>query len=399
MKNLNSILALFTLLFLFASCDKEETLEIKSSGKSVTYDLGSKAVSTISGTATFTENSDTTTTISLDIQGTPSGGLHPAHIHLNTAAEGGGIALSLTPVNGTTGKSEITVSALDDGTVVSYDDLIAFDGYINVHLSATELSTIVAQGDIGQNDLTGMTKTYDLGAKAVADISGNVTFAERIYGEALAIISLSNTPDGGSHPAHIHANTAAEGGGILVSFTPVNGDTGMSETNLSALDSGSAFGYSDIEGLDAYINVHLSATELSTIVAQGDIGQNDLTGESKAYILASKDVAIISGTATFFKRVDGSALAILDIQNTPADGVHPAHIHKNDAATGGGIAVTFTPVDGNLGMSATQIEKLDDETAFTYDDILTYNGYINVHLSVAELSTIVAQGNIGSNVN
>ncbi|WP_299064200.1 CHRD domain-containing protein [uncultured Polaribacter sp.] len=399
MKNLNSILALFTLLFLFASCDKEETLEIKSSGKSVTYDLGSKAVSTISGTATFTENSDTTTTISLDIQGTPSGGLHPAHIHLNTAAEGGGIALSLTPVNGTTGKSEITVSALDDGTVVSYDDLIAFDGYINVHLSATELSTIVAQGDIGQNDLTGMTKTYDLGAKAVADISGNVTFAERINGEALAIISLSNTPDGGSHPAHIHANTAAEGGGILVSFTPVNGDTGMSETNLSALDSGSAFGYSDIEGLDAYINVHLSATELSTIVAQGDIGQNDLTGESKAYILASKDVAIISGTATFFKRVDGSALAILDIQNTPADGVHPAHIHKNDAATGGGIAVTFTPVDGNLGMSATQIEKLDDETAFTYDDILTYNGYINVHLSVAELSTIVAQGNIGSNVN
>ena len=49
-------------------------------------------------------------------------------------------------------------------------------------------------------------------------------------------------------------------------------------------------------------------------------------------------------------------------------------------------------------MSATQIEQLDDETSVTYDEILTFNGYINVHLGAgADLATIVAQGNIGSN--
>ena len=49
------------------------------------------------------------------------------------------------------------------------------------------------------------------------------------------------------------------------------------------------------------------------------------------------------------------------------------------------------------GLSSTQVETLDDNTAITYDDILTFNAYINVHLSAAQLGTIVSQGNIGSN--
>ena len=171
----------------------------------------------------------------------------------------------------------------------------------------------------------------------------------------------------------------------------------MSSTNLSTFDDGSNFEYSNIEDLDAYVNVHLSATQLGTIVAQGDIGQNDLTGDSKVYALADKDVPGISGTATFFKRVNGTALSILDIRNTLPGGMHPAHIHENDAVTGGPIAFTFNPVNGDTGISNTQVEKLDDDTAITYDEILTFDGYINVHLSASQLGTIVAQGNIGSN--
>ncbi|TXD49459.1 hypothetical protein ES045_05190, partial [Polaribacter sp. IC073] len=240
-------------------------------------------------------------------------------------------------------------------------------------------------------------KTYDLGEKAVAGISGNVTFSERINGEALAEIMLSGTPSGGEHPAHIHANTAAEGGGILFSFTPINGDTGMSATNLAVFNDGTAFMYADINGIDGYVNVHLSSDDLGTIVAQGDIGQNDLTGDSKVYTLTEKDVITISGIATFYKRVNGSALAVLEIENTPNGGEHPAHIHENDAATGGAIAFTFNAVDGDTGISSTQVASLDNNTTITYDEILTYNGYINVHLSASQLGTIVAQGNIGSN--
>ncbi len=366
-------------------------------GNTIDYDLGEKDVAGISGTATFSERINGEALATLNIMNTPAGGEHPAHIHANTAIEGGAILLSFTPVNGDTGMSVTNITALDDGSSFMYADVSDVDGYINVHLSATQLGTIVAQGDIGQNDLTGNTIDYDLGEKDVAGISGTATFAERINGEALATLDIMNTPAGGMHPAHIHANTAAESGAILFSFTPVNGDTGMSMTNVAAFDDGSAFMYSDISALDAYINVHLSATQLGTIVAQGDIGRNDLTGESKVYTLAEKDVAGISGTATFYERLDGSALAVLNVMNTPPGGMHPAHIHENDAATGGPIAFSFTPVNGDTGMSMSQVEALDDGTAITYDGILTFDGYINVHLSATQLGTIVAQGNIGSN--
>jgi hypothetical protein len=49
------------------------------------------------------------------------------------------------------------------------------DGYINVHLSATNLATLVA--DIGQNELTGTSKVYALGSVAVPNISGTATFS------------------------------------------------------------------------------------------------------------------------------------------------------------------------------------------------------------------------------
>ncbi|TXD51541.1 hypothetical protein ES044_13170 [Polaribacter sp. IC066] len=361
------------------------------------YDLGEKDVAGISGTVTFSERENGEALAELMLLGTPAGGVHPAHIHANTAAESGAILFSFTPVNGDTGLSATNVASYDDGSAFVYADIEGLDGYVNVHLNANALGTIVAQGDIGQNALTGTTISYDLGEKDVDGISGNVTFSQRVNGEALAEIMLEGTPSGGEHPAHIHANTAVEGGAILFSFTPVNGDTGMSATNVASFDDESAFVYADIEGLDGYVNVHLSSSDLGTIVAQGDIGQNDLTGDSKEYILAEKDVLTISGTATFYKRLNGTALAVLAIQNTPPSGIHPAHIHEDDAETGGAIAFTFNAVNGNTGMSSTQVEALDNGDAITYDQILTYDGYINVHLSETQLGTIVAQGNMGSN--
>jgi hypothetical protein len=49
-------------------------------------------------------------------------------------------------------------------------------------------------------------------------------------------------------------------------------------------------------------------------------------------------------------------------------------------------------------MSRTQVDSLDDGTAITYAALLTFDGYINVHLSAQQLGVIVAQGNIGTNV-
>jgi hypothetical protein len=390
------------LIILFTGCSSDDDAMIDPTpvptGNTTVYELSSVAVPEISGTATFIENEDNSVTVDLDIMNTPSGGTHPAHIHFNSAVEGGDIAISLAPVDGDTGQSSITFSTRDDGSAITYDELLDFDGYINVHLSADDLGTIVAQGDIGQNELTGESKSYELMSVDVEGINGTATFEKRVNGEALATLDINNTPEDGMHPAHIHNNTAAEGGNIAFSFNPVDGSTGMSQTNVASLDDGTAFMYEDVLDFDGYINVHLSADDLGTIVAQGDIGQNELTGESKSYELMSVDVEGINGTATFEERVNGEALATLDINNTPEDGMHPAHIHNNTAAEGGNIAFSFNPVDGSTGMSQTNVASLDDGTALMYEDVLDFDGYINVHLSADDLGTIVAQGNIGSNV-
>jgi hypothetical protein len=70
-------------------------------------------------------------------------------------------------------------------------------------LSADKLATLVAQGDIGQNDLTDVSKVYALGSVAVARIDGTATFTTsewRSFGDSKAEI----LPAGGSHPGHIH---------------------------------------------------------------------------------------------------------------------------------------------------------------------------------------------------
>lgn len=366
-------------------------------GDTKMYSLFTKAVDGIDGSATFSKRVDGSTLVTLMLDGTPDDGEHPAHIHFNTAAEGGDIAVSLNAVAGVTGMSYTQVEATTGGDALTYDDLLSFDGYINVHASAADLATLVAQGDIGQNELTGDTKAYALGSVAVDDISGQAMFSKRVNGTTLVTLMLDGTPADGEHPAHIHFNTAAEGGGIAVTLNSVVGASGMSYTQVEATNDGDALTYDDLLDFDGYINVHLSAADLATLVAQGDIGQNELTGDTKAYALGTVDVEGISGEAKFSKRVNGTTLVTLMLDGTPADGEHPAHIHVNTAAEGGGIAVTLSSVVGATGMSKTQVEATNDGDALTYDDLLDFDGYINVHASAADLGTLVAQGDIGQN--
>jgi Cu/Zn superoxide dismutase len=278
MLNNFSKINIFTLMLVLSTvvltgCKKDDDFPLPVPNTKV-YDLESVAVETIEGTATFVKLNDRTTSITIVLTGTPTGGRHPAHIHANTAAEGGPIVISLTPVNGTTGTSTTIVQRDDAGNPVTFEDLMEYDGHLNVHLSADQLEVIVAQADIGQNELTGKSKRYDLAEADVPGISGFALFEQRKNGEALATLSLVNTPAGGVHPAHIHRNSAEEGGGIVLTFNPVDGTTGMSKTNVSALDDGRPFGYKHVLKYDGHINVHLSPDQLEVIVAQGDIGSN-----------------------------------------------------------------------------------------------------------------------------
>ncbi|TBW29013.1 CHRD domain-containing protein [Gramella sp. KN1008] len=268
-------LMLLSIATLVACSDDDDGTTPPFEGDSEVYELNAIGDSGVSGDATITENEDGSFVVELDLNGTSEGNMHPAHIHFNSAAEGGGIAISLEPVDGATGMSTTTISKMDDGTSITYDEVVNFDGYINVHLSADALQTIVAQGDIGENVLTGESVTYDLNTKDVEGISGTATFEERISGETLITLNIEGTPEDGSHPAHIHMGSVADApGAIAISLNSVDGATGMSMTAISETDAEAAITYDELIVYDGYINVHLSADQLDVIVAQGDIGAN-----------------------------------------------------------------------------------------------------------------------------
>ncbi len=385
-------------IFTISACnDDDDPPGPTLNGNNTVYSLFEVGNSGISGTVTFAELSDGNTRIVVDLDGTSAGGMHPSHIHLNTAAEGGGIAISLEEIDGSLGTSTTDVEETDSGTPITYNELIAFDGYVNVHESNENLATLLAQGDIGQNVLTGDSETYTLDERNDSGVSGSVRFWERLNGETLVVVELTGTPADGDHPAHIHANTAAEGGGIVVSLENIDGSTGLSRTNVTQTDEGTALSYDDLIVFDGYVNVHLSPSELGTTVAQGDIGQNAFTGNSETYDLEERSGSGVSGSVHFRERLNGETLVVVELTGTPADGDHPAHIHANTAAEGGGIVVSLENIDGSTGLSRTNITQTDDGTALTYADLIDFDGYVNVHLSPSELGTTVAQGDIGQN--
>lgn len=116
-----------------------------------TYPLTAVDNSGVSGTVTFTKQDTQTTLVTIALNNTDAGNTHPAHIHMNNASEGGPIVVPLTSVDGATGLSETEVTALSDNTPVTYEELLAFDGHVNVHLSASEIATLISQGNIGAN--------------------------------------------------------------------------------------------------------------------------------------------------------------------------------------------------------------------------------------------------------
>jgi len=259
--------------------------------RQVSYDLAAQSndgaiPSGVSGTVTFWEAgpNQTVVTLELDDGATETNVSHPAHIHANSASEGGGIEIYLSPIDGSGGGG--TSARIVNR---SFDELADFDGYVNVHESVANLGTVVAQGNIGANaegasgeglDLVEdpRTTSYPLaaqsndGSAAPNGISGTVAVVELT--DDLSLVQLSLNTDGAtgaevSHPAHIHANSASEGGGIEIYLSPIDGTDAASRSSKLVAES-----YETLVDYDGYVNVHESVANLGTVVSQGNIGAN-----------------------------------------------------------------------------------------------------------------------------
>jgi hypothetical protein len=78
--------------------------------------------------------------------------------------------------------------------------------------------------------LTGQSKVYALNSVSNPAISGSVKFAERSDNSTVVTINLNGTSSGNTHVAHIHENSVAETGGIIIDLNSINGANGTSET-------------------------------------------------------------------------------------------------------------------------------------------------------------------------
>ncbi len=346
---------------------------------------------------TMAERISGTTLITISLTGGGDQQSHPAHIHENTVIEGGSIIVTLNNLDENTGISQTDIDSYDDGTGISYAGLIAIDGHLKVHKSESDFATIIASGDVGQNTLTGQSKTYELVSVSEDNISGTVIFRERKNSSTIVSMQLTGTTAGANHATHIHQNSALIGGSIKIGFSNVTGESGISETNITEIDDGTPITYGELIAYDGHIVVHPNPSQFS-IVAIGDIGSNELTGESKMFTLSENGGSGMSGNILFEQRINGFTIATIQLTGTAPNGDHPVHIHENNAAQGGTILIDFTNVNGS-GLSLTDVRKNRNGDEVNYENLLDFNGHVVIHKSQAEFGVVVVKGNIGSNAN
>jgi hypothetical protein len=274
MANSRKIITIMTMLasgiLLIASggCSKDGSTPAPTSARKTTYTLKVKDVLGVSGTATFTETSSTIATVDIVLTGAPSGS-HPAELCMNSAVEGGSVVLTLNPVDAT-GKSTTAV------TTLTYTQLIAYDGFIQVLKSTTEPDVILAQGDIGGNVITATNKSYALDTIGTFGVSGTALFEKRVNGTTLLTITVTGTIAGDVYPATINLGSIQTigGGPVVKGLNNVDGNTGKSYTNIRKLDSGIAITYDNWLVYDGYINIYQSTISLAHIICHGNIGSN-----------------------------------------------------------------------------------------------------------------------------
>ena len=132
---------------------------------------------------------------------------------------------------------------------------------------------------------------------------------------------------------------------------------------------------------------------------RSDDASDAFTGRQTAYSMVSASDYNIQGTATFREMRGGDLQLTVQLDNTVAGGQHPGHLHYGTVdVPGSDMALLLTPVEGATGTSVTTFNQLVDGTPFTFDDLMSFDGSLKVHLDGGVNKDVVLAGaNIGQN--
>ena len=268
-KKIITLLSMLTTVFVLlavSGCKKDEPAAAPA--RETTYSLSTADVLGVVGTATFIETSSTSVTIIISLTNA-SAENHPAEIRMNSVVEGGIVVIALNPVD-ETGKSSTLTS------IMTYNQLNDYDGFIQVHKNSTEQNIILVQGDIGGNVITSSSITYTLDTIGVFGVSGTALFQKRVNGNTLVTISLAGAIAGDSYPATINLGSIETigGGPVVMVLNNVDGTNGKSYTNVRKLDSGLDITYDNWLVYDGYINIYQNSVNSGNIICEGNIGSN-----------------------------------------------------------------------------------------------------------------------------
>jgi hypothetical protein len=142
----------------------------------------------------------------------------------------------------------------------------------------------------------------------------------------------------------------------------------------------------------------LILSTLGIACEEKEIENPELTGNEVVYQLASGSDFGVMGTATIQEVKGGKAKVTIELNGLPASGNHPVHLHWGDVGTPDAeIAALLTPIS-NTNKSETKLNVLSDESAVTYQSLLSLDASIKVHLAEngPDRDIILVAGNIGA---
>ncbi|MDQ6889384.1 MAG: hypothetical protein M3Z56_03785 [Bacteroidota bacterium] len=143
------------LSFTLTSCEKKDAATSTATLRTKEIVLNSANGYSVNGKAVIAENADHSFNVNITLQNTIKDTVMVMHFHNGSIASPGNISVPLTPITGTgaaaTGTTlNITSGANAAGISVNltYDSIIKPSRYINVHYSATQINTVIANGNI-----------------------------------------------------------------------------------------------------------------------------------------------------------------------------------------------------------------------------------------------------------
>jgi len=258
---------------LFTNCSSDDDTPVTPTGANKSYELLSTNLSDLTGQVTFIENTNGSTTISIELDNTVDGINNAVRLRRNTANIGGGIAVNLNDINGNTGTSETTISKLDNGQEISYEELSEFTGYLSIEGKGDNTGEFYAYTDLGFNVLTGTKTTYNLFGPD-GSINGLAVFEERKKGTAALTVNIFQISNDTDLPTSLHLtleNNIEEINHPLNSVkSKQNGFSFNEITEINAVP----ITYENLLKLDGYIEI-TDINDAMIILSSGGIGSNE----------------------------------------------------------------------------------------------------------------------------